>query len=461
MKLIMESWRKFVNEQTAVPPVDLRQKYAASQSKLRELLDRHDNNVWVFFDTETTGLKHADPTFQVTQWGAIAIDYGPEFSNLTPIFDDTGNLLDKKLEDDAIVGTFNPMQILDPEAEEAIPIQKKDVQQLLFLLGLELDKETMTIKEKSDDFRMNDESAAKVVDIMTRYHKPKSAEMEAKKPSLINKLKRAAAQRNKKYFRNLATFMFDIGVKFNIASALDMTRYYGREEYKTRKENLIGFADYIKKVESKTGKEAFIVAHNMPYDRKALEAELDMARTDGDAAYEDAVKFLAMKFDKDTGALYDTVKLFKAALSPIVKELSKVQEYGMSTELEKQLLDNLEKVSERTGKKFYTVSLGPVTKGFAIPDEGWHDALADVIMTSKMLTAVIKFIQTGPQQVTDPIQGQLPADYKDCPKGTYPVGDQCVDVDDENLPDFLKRQKAGLTPRPERDPARQRKLPLE
>ena len=462
MKLILEGWRKFIDEASAAPPVNLRQAYAAGQKKLKELLDKYDNYVWVYYDTETTGLKHAAPTFQVTQWGAIAIDYGPGFSNWKETKDSLGNTIGLELSDNAVVGTFNPMQTLDPEVKKTIPIQEEDKRELRLLLGLATDEEgNLKLNDRGypallpipnpiylgrdkkvvdeipdgasaeDYLELTGKNWVRKIDIadeiIGKYFEQKSPEQEAKRPSAITKLKdrREIGERTGDWrrYRSYAATLYKNGIDFNIASALEMTRYHGREGYKTRKENLTGYAQYLQDVEAKTGKDAFIVAHNMPYDRKALEAELKMARTDGDAAYEDTVKFLAKKFDKETGDLYDTVKLFKSALTPIIKELSKVRDYNMETPLEAQLLANLEKTrmsfaakgkpsTEAAGKKFYTVSLGPITQGFKIPDEGWHDALADVIMTSKMLARVIAFIQTGQEKVPTPIQGELPLGIK-------------------------------------------------
>jgi len=465
MKLIMESWRRYLTEQTAVPPVELLEKYKKAQAKIETFLDTYDDYIWVYYDTETTGLKHGAPTFQVTQHGAFAIDPGNNLSNFKEL------------------GKFNPMQVLDTRVTDAIPGQQKEAENLKVLLNVEVGEDGQLKKlpiDRKQTLVVDKEGLVKtsgvgrklyfnqkldmIEDILVKYWPEKSPEQEAKKPSMINRLRKHRQDRKfAQYFRN-ATFMFDKGPKFNIATALEMTRYYGRDGYSTRKQNIIDFSEFLKNLEAK--KPIVLIAHNMVYDKKAMLRELEIAEEDKieDGAYLQAITYLRDVFEdkgyKKTKGLFDTVQLFKQALKPIVAEIVKIKNYAMETDLEGQLAKYMELINDK-GNKYVSVSLGPITQGFKIPDEGWHDALADVIMTSKMLTAVIKFIQTGPQQVTDPIQGQLPADYKDCPKGTYPVGDQCVDVDDESLPDFLKRQKAGLTPRPERDPARQRKLPLE
>lgn len=522
MKLIMENWRKFVNEQkpsnlTGKKPKDvmsMSKAYASGQAKIKALLDKWDNYVWIYYDTETTGLKHAAPTFQVTQWGAIAIDYGVGFSNWTETKDSKGNTLDLKLDDGAVVGKFNPMQELDPGVEKAIPIQEEDKRELRLLLMIDVDEKGeiklepsigkdgkptgMTIPalienpppiyviksgkvvgerpkgKEGVDYKVltGDEFELKlniVEDILSKY----VSEETAKK---LTNARPSSPRGSANWFRTYSAILYKNFVDFNIANALEMTRYFGREEYKTRRENLIGFAKFIKQAEEKTGNKAFIVAHNMLYDRKALLAELELAKkktgdsanVEADTDLMNAISYLTGKFtaqetlDGSCGdpATICTIPIFRQALLPVVEAIKeKAKKYGVETALEAQLLANLDRGKTAKGKNRFTVSLGPITQGFKIPDEGWHDALADVIMTSKMLARVIAFIQSGQEKVDEPIQGQLPAEYKDCPEGTYPVGDQCVDIDDENRPDFLDREKAGLTPRPERDP-RQFKLPL-
>ena len=48
MKLIMESWRRYLTEQTAVPPVELLEKYKKAQAKIEAFLDTYDDFVLVF-----------------------------------------------------------------------------------------------------------------------------------------------------------------------------------------------------------------------------------------------------------------------------------------------------------------------------------------------------------------------------------------------------------------------------
>ena len=62
MKTILTEWRKFVNER--VKPGEF---YPQEFDKFLELIKEHEDSIWEFFDTETTGLKYKEEQVQVTQ----------------------------------------------------------------------------------------------------------------------------------------------------------------------------------------------------------------------------------------------------------------------------------------------------------------------------------------------------------------------------------------------------------
>lgn len=70
--LIMESWRGFkkvVNERTMT-----RDEIGGSFPEFRNNVESARNKTWIFFDTETTGLKPEKDYNQITQLAAIAVD---------------------------------------------------------------------------------------------------------------------------------------------------------------------------------------------------------------------------------------------------------------------------------------------------------------------------------------------------------------------------------------------------
>ncbi len=69
MKELMTEWRKFINER--VKPSEF---YPKEFDKFLELIKEHENSIWVFFDTETTGLKYKEEQVQVTQIACAAYD---------------------------------------------------------------------------------------------------------------------------------------------------------------------------------------------------------------------------------------------------------------------------------------------------------------------------------------------------------------------------------------------------
>ena len=71
MKTILTEWRKFVNER-----VKLGEFYPKEFDQFISLVKEHENDIWVFFDTETTGLKYKEEQVQVTQIACAAYEIG-------------------------------------------------------------------------------------------------------------------------------------------------------------------------------------------------------------------------------------------------------------------------------------------------------------------------------------------------------------------------------------------------
>ena len=376
-----------------------------SKDKLQNLLDTYKDRVWVWFDTETTGLKHADPTFQVTQYGATSMDFG----------DFTG--APKQVGEN-----YNPMQWLDDEAIDKVVEQKQDMKELELLL--------------TPGSRVRG-AFGKIKDIIGKYFSPK----------FVEKLDAALDSKDFKRFFSLARFGQEKIEGMTIENALDFTRYYGRDtdQYQARRDNIINFANYFKDVESKSGKKALIVAHNLPFDLKAMMAELEKAKgtiEEDDKEFLSAIDYLTQKFG-DQASQLDTVKVFKDVLAPLVIQFNKLKSYQMDTPQERRLVDKLFKINKR-GNEYITVSLGPLIDALDLEDKGWHDALADVIMTADVFQAARDVVEGGLDPLDEPIQGELPYDARTAKphKG------------------FLDRPEPTTDPEEEEEEAEQMKLPL-
>lgn len=66
MNKILTEWRKFLNER--VKPSEF---YPPEFDNFLKLIKDHEDKPWIFFDTETTGLRYKDPHVQVTQIACV------------------------------------------------------------------------------------------------------------------------------------------------------------------------------------------------------------------------------------------------------------------------------------------------------------------------------------------------------------------------------------------------------
>lgn len=68
MKLIMENWNRFVLSERVKPS----SFYGTTFNEFKANLESHINDIWIFFDTETTGLFYEEKHVQVTELAAVA-----------------------------------------------------------------------------------------------------------------------------------------------------------------------------------------------------------------------------------------------------------------------------------------------------------------------------------------------------------------------------------------------------
>ena len=69
---LFENWRAF--QKVIKEDVMQSEEYGGSFDEMRQKIKEAGDSVWIFFDTETTGLKPDKDYAQVTQVAAIAVD---------------------------------------------------------------------------------------------------------------------------------------------------------------------------------------------------------------------------------------------------------------------------------------------------------------------------------------------------------------------------------------------------
>ncbi len=75
MKLLMENWRAKLAERNMPNEFYKKKTFEEFKQDLSNL-----GNIWIFFDTETTGLDPRKKEVQVTQVAAVAYDFSPWFA---------------------------------------------------------------------------------------------------------------------------------------------------------------------------------------------------------------------------------------------------------------------------------------------------------------------------------------------------------------------------------------------
>lgn len=291
-KLLMESWRGFTKK-TLSERVET--NYGESFEGLRDIIELSRDKVWIFFDTETTGLKPDKDYNQITQIAAIAVDVKGFDKGSEPV----------------IIGKFNEKIALGDRTKS--------------FMGWEKEKE-------AERAAAGEESKFKTIPqifAMTGYGEPK------------NPRKRLAK---------------------GLTGA--------PKNYGSMQEVMQNFAAFCEQYPNRV-----LVAQNAPFDVNYVN---EMFR----------------RFDLEPPAdvVMDTVKVFQKFLAPAVKKIKGRVEVGEEVSPEdKAILDALTAQSATRGP-YITVSLGKLIDAFKVQNEGWHDALADVVMLSKVLRAVLHWL---------------------------------------------------------------------
>jgi DNA polymerase III epsilon subunit-like protein len=165
-----------------------------------------------------------------------------------------------------------------------------------------------------------------------------------------------------------------------------------KQEYYPMGQGMKMFVDFLDQYD-----ERVILAQNAPFD----------------VGYVNEA-FRRMDLDPPFDFVVDTVQIFKKYISPIVKQMKEKKDSGVElTPEESHMLKSLTKIN-KAGKEMLTVSLGNLIQAFDVKNEGWHDALADVIMLMGVLRKALIYLDksgaAGDVIEMQPAQGELSLD---------------------------------------------------
>ena len=339
-KTIMESWRGFktvLNERT-VPERDYPRTFTELQSAFKEF----EGKKLIFFDTETTGLEMDKKFSAITQLAAMKID---------------GNLLIG--EGDLTKGAeyFDKRIILSDTTAIEIQRQEKGWEYRLKMYNREkeaFEAQEQRRKEQDPNYKIQKFGKPKPFSIamafsMTGYKTMKELEDELDSPILS--VTPEEEEKNPAYHEEGRTYLVP-------------------------NEVLEGFVNFCKPLEN-----SILIAQNAPFDVKYVN-----------------IAFRRAGLQVPNDYVIDTAVIFRKYLVPVLIAIK--NEVDQNSDLFEELDEETKKIIELlftgynryTNQPNFTVSLGKITQAFNIPDEGWHNALADVKMLAKVMKAINNYL---------------------------------------------------------------------
>jgi DNA polymerase III epsilon subunit-like protein len=348
-KLIMESWRGFktlLNER-----VKPESSYPTTYQGLRQMIEELSDKTWIFFDTETTGLAREQVPQAITQIAAIKV----KINN----FDE-----DKDID---IIDRFDNLIELNRKTVEGIRREEKN-----WPNTLEYHKKKQKEKKEKFDEAENKKQLKDPNYIPKEYKEEQPPYTMARALNMTGYMTMEELER--KY--NIEVLSVPEGSELREENPLNKSGGVQSAPYLTAREALTNFAQFCAPQE---GEEVLLIAQNTPFDVEYIN-----------------IAFRRAGIPVPNDEALDTVVIFKKYLTPVVIDLESKLSNGEVPEDQvadvQNIIKELIKVSEATGKKSSTVSLGPITKAFGVKDEGWHNALSDVIMLAKVMKKILNFL---------------------------------------------------------------------
>ena len=399
MKDVFNTWRGFILE---------RQEFfgTAPQGKgesLEEMRIRWDTfkqnmkttgNVWIFYDTETTGLKPENDEVQITELAAGAYDFRDWFNG-------TGQ--PKQLKISNIPANYK--LLIAPNGEfstkvKLTPVVKNIVRRERRLMAVDDKNDPLHVNYAQDEIaRMASKEAFKQLEAMHKEN-PDAGLMYAKKPGAKkldptkagwnewrlakqNFIDNTTPEQIPFYSESHTDNIKEAGWgpndrKATLVALLKMGRY-GSGQAPFEKDDFVysAFTEFLEVIKNNSGESKFgLAAHNAPFDI----AQLNMAYQKAGVEVADV-------------PVYDSIEAFKSHLVPIVQDtLNKMKNGEEVNEIDERIANAMNK-KNKAGRDYISVSLGPVVDAFQLPDLGWHAAIADVRMTAAMFIAAINYIE--------------------------------------------------------------------
>lgn len=339
---LFENWRSFHKE--VVKEVTMSyEEYGSSFKEFAELMESLSDKTWIFFDTETTGLKPDKPHSQITQIAAIAVDpkgFRPDTEpEILEKLDARFNLASKTRE----FMSWEKRKAGDFEREAALKIKAARE------AGVEVD----VPEDMKSELGV---SGVKRIKPPSKYslYRPISANLAMTGYGVSP----SPEKRKRKEF--MQRVEAEPELKLSDVDAPKITYFTGPDAMKLFKEFLDKYPNRV------------MVAQNAPFDDRFIDA---MNKRVGVPTAPDRI--------------FDTVPVFRKFLVPALKKFQDLEKSGqeMSPE-DRRILKSL----SRPGGKL-TVSLGKLINAFDIKNKGWHNALADVYMLLDVLKAVFNFLK--------------------------------------------------------------------
>ena len=435
MKTLMEGWRKILNERT----LDSKKFRGKTFQEFVNFLENDLGNAFVVFDTETTGLRATNPEVQITELAAVAYDMDPWFKDRgepKPI--KIANIPEEYKDFISSDGQFSVKVKLTEPVKAELGRQKRlmSITDKSDPAHIEYAQEQIPIIAKKealkiiDDLYANDptKSWLKQQRVSQKTGKPiKGTEMTRRGLGYYSAVKKRIEARltpeDVPLFRELNTDSpSEMGYKpgdksGTVAALLSLGRYgTGEAPFKDNEIVFKAFAVYLELIQqSPQTRDVVVTAQNAPFDVGQMN---------------EAYRLLGMP--APDFEVFDTAAAFREFLRPRVEEVkAKIESGGEATEQERKILSDLTAISRATEKEYVTVSLGPLTKAFDIPDLGWHAAIADVKMTMAVFLAVMNYVD----KIDKEMEGGIPASDYDEEAEKKALADRYGDSAQELTPD--------------------------
>lgn len=366
MKLLMENWRAKLAERNMPNEFYKKKTFEEFKQDLSNL-----GNIWIFFDTETTGLDPRKKEVQVTQVAAVAYDFSPWFAGQgepTPVPDGKINLKVRLTQDvlDVKGQESDRMSVEDPEDPRHAEYAKEQMRRKAGAAAFKRlkDEGRITGKTKAQQKKSTDEFFNSGGGRLFAQYRDEA--MDSMSPSDIPLYR-------DKHTDSPEDMGYGPGKKSGTVKALLRLGRYGDKttSFQLGEDVYKQFSEYLNRMEE-VGSGIVLTAQNAPFDVKQM-----------NAAYED------FGIPVPDIAVFDTAKAFSNFLKPKVSALMKSGE--QIPEREQQIISALT-ATNKAGKEYISVSLGKLINAFNIQNMGWHDALADVEMTMMAFKEIMDYI---------------------------------------------------------------------